>query len=110
MVRINGFNRYYGHCGSLDMPPYVWVDTGKVTALPDRQEGVDRNKDPYGWYRKGPIGSDFHIDEVLPHLFEKSIAYVKERAKTQNPSFFTCPCPLRIPRSCPSRPTKEPAR
>ena len=34
---VNGFDRYYGHCGSLDMPPYVWVDTGKVTALPDRQ-------------------------------------------------------------------------
>ena len=21
---INGFDRYYGHCGSLDMAPYVW--------------------------------------------------------------------------------------
>ena len=37
---INGFDRYYAHCGSLDMPPYVWVDTGKVTAQPDRVEGV----------------------------------------------------------------------
>ena len=35
---INGFDYYYGHCGSLDMPPYVWVD-GRVTAVPDR-EGV----------------------------------------------------------------------
>jgi len=35
---INGFDYYYGHCGSLDMPPYVWVDTGKVTAVPDREE------------------------------------------------------------------------
>ena len=31
---INGFDGYYGHCGSLDMAPYVWVDTGKVTAQP----------------------------------------------------------------------------
>ena len=90
---VNGFDRYYGHCGSLDMPPYVWVDTGKVTALPDRQEGVNRNEDPYGWYRKGPIGSDFHIDEVLPHLFDKSIAYVKERAKTKKPFFLYLPLP-----------------
>ena len=90
---VNGFDRYYGHCGSLDMPPYVWVDTGKVTALPDRQEGVSRNEDPYGWYRKGPIGSDFHIDEVLPHLFDKSIAYVKERAKTKKPFFLYLPLP-----------------
>jgi arylsulfatase A len=33
---INGFDQYYGHCGSLGMPPYVWVDTGRVTAKPDR--------------------------------------------------------------------------
>jgi len=78
---VNGFDQYYGHCGSLDMPPYVWVDTGKVTALPDREEGVTRKDDAYGWYRKGPISPDFNIDEVLPHLFDKSIAYVKSRSE-----------------------------
>ena len=76
---INGFDQYYGHCGSLDMPPYVWVDTGRITAEPDRIEGVTREEDQYGWYRKGPIGSDFKIPEVLPHLFDKSIGYVQER-------------------------------
>lgn len=90
---INGFDRYYGHCGSLDMAPYVWVDTGKVTAQPDRMEGVTSKQDRYGWYRKGPMGSDFHIDEVLPHLFDKSIAYVKERAKTKKPFFLYLPLP-----------------
>ena len=90
---INGFTNYYGHCGSLDMPPYVWVDTGKVTAQPKREEGVDRTEDPYGWYRKGPIGPDFKIDEVLPHLFEKSVAYVKERAKKKKPFFLYLPLP-----------------
>ena len=78
---INGFDHYYAHCGSLDMPPYVWVDTGKITAPPDREEGVTSKQDPYGWYRKGPIGSDFHIDEVLPHLFDKSIAHIGQRAR-----------------------------
>jgi arylsulfatase A len=63
------------------MPPYVWVDTGKVTAQPDRVEGVTKGQDRYGWYRKGPIGSDFKIPEVLPHLFDKSIEYVKSRAE-----------------------------
>jgi len=78
---INGFDRYYGHCGSLDMPPYVWVDTGKITAQPDRVEGVSRAEDRYGWYRKGPIGADFKIPEVLPHLFDKSIQYIGSRAE-----------------------------
>jgi arylsulfatase A len=90
---INGFINYYGHCGSLDMPPYVWVDTRKVTALPDREEGVTRKEDPYGWYREGPIGPDFKIDEVLPHLFDKSITYVKQRAKKKKPFFLYLPLP-----------------
>ena len=90
---INGFVNYYGHCGSLDMPPYVWVDTGKITAQPDRDEGVTRSEDAYGWYREGPIGSDFHIDEVLPHLFEKSVSYIKERAKKKKPFFLYLPLP-----------------
>jgi arylsulfatase A len=88
---INGFDRYYGHCGSLDMPPYVWVDTGSITAQPDREEGVSKQDDPYGWYRHGPIGADFHIKQVLPHLFEKSIAHIEARAeaaKAGNPFFL----------------------
>ena len=90
---INGFSNYYGHCGSLDMPPYVWVDTGKPTAVPLREEGVSKLQDPYGWYRKGPIAPDFKIDEVLPHLFDKSIAYVQERAKKKKPFFLYLPLP-----------------
>ena len=90
---INGFTNYYGHCGSLDMPPYVWVDTGAPTALPLREEGVSKKKDPYGWYRHGPIAPDFKIDEVLPHLFDKSIAYVADRAKRRQPFFLYLPLP-----------------
>ena len=91
---INGFDKYYGHCGSLDMPPYVWVDTGRVTAVPDREEGVSPKDDHYGWYRKGPIGSDFHIQEVLPHLFDKSMEYVNDRseeARNGKPFFLYFP-------------------
>ncbi len=93
---INGFDGYYGHCGSLDMPPYVWVDTGKCTAIPVREEGVTRTQDPYGWYRKGPISPDFSIPEVLPHLFDKAVAHVSSRAadaKDGKPFFLYLPLP-----------------
>lgn len=93
---INGFTNYYGHCGSLDMAPYVWVDTGNITATPDREEGVTREESPYGWYRKGPISPDFNIEQVLPHLLDKSIDYVKERApkaKEGEPFFLYLPLP-----------------
>ena len=98
---INGFDQYYGHCGSLDMPPYVWVDTGKVTAQPKREEGVTKKEDPYGWYRKGPIAPDFKIDEVLPHLFDKTMERVKERAKEDKPFFIYLPLPAPHTPSCP---------
>ncbi len=78
---INGFDRYYAHCGSLDMPPYVWVDTGKATSIPTREKGVTAKEDAYGWYRKGPIADDFKIEEVLPHLFTKAIESVTEQAE-----------------------------
>ena len=93
---INGFDRYFGHCGSLDMPPYVWVETGKITAEPDREEGVSRNEDRYGWYRKGPIGSDFHIEKVLPLLFEKTVESIHKNApaaKDGKPFFIYLPLP-----------------
>ena len=90
---INGFEQYYGHCGSLDMPPYVWVETGRITAIPTRQEGMTKQEDPYGWYRKGPIGSDFVIAEVLPHLFEKAISRIKERTAEKEPFFLYLPLP-----------------
>ncbi|MGC6467718.1 MAG: sulfatase-like hydrolase/transferase, partial [Akkermansiaceae bacterium] len=93
---INGFKNYYGHCGSLDMAPYVWVDTGKVTMVPNRQEGVTKKEDPYGWYRKGPISDDFVIEDVLPHLFKKSTDYINARAgdaKNGKPFFLYLPLP-----------------
>ncbi len=85
---INGFDYYYGHCGSLDMPPYVWVDTGHITAPPNREEGVSKQQNPYGWYRHGPIGADFHIDQALPHLFDKAIAHIQSRAAAKNGTPF----------------------
>ena len=93
---INGFDGYYGHCGSLDMAPYVWVDTGKCTAVPDRSEGVTKKEDAYGWYREGPISPDFNIPDVLPHLFDKAIDHVKSRAddaKSGQPFFLYLPLP-----------------
>ncbi len=90
---INGFDQYYGHCGSLDMPPYVWVNTGMPTSVPTREEGVTKQQASYGWYRKGPIGDDFKIEQVLPHLFEKSLAYVDERVKAGQPFFLYLPLP-----------------
>lgn len=77
---VNGFDKYFAHAASLDMPPYVWVDTGRITAAPDREEGVTKKEDRYGWFREGPMGADFQVDDVLPRLFDEAVSYVGERA------------------------------
>ena len=87
---INGFDTYKGFCGSLDMPPYVWVKDGKATAQPAGDTG---NKDKFGMWRTGPTSPDFNHEQVLPQIFEWAGDHVKERAKTDQPFFLYLPLP-----------------
>ncbi|WP_200976030.1 arylsulfatase [Echinicola sp. 20G] len=81
----NGFDYAYGHVASLDIPPYVYVENGKVTAIPtDSTE----SKDKYGWWRKGMTAPDFKHEDVTPNFFRRAISYVQERAKTDQPFFL----------------------
>lgn len=85
-----GFDYYYGHCGSLDMAPYVYVENGKVTAAPDR---TTVNHDYKGFWREGLTGSDFNHTLVTPHFVELAQNYIEERAKTGEPFFLYLPLP-----------------
>ncbi len=81
----NGFDYAYGHSGSLDMAPYVYVENGKVTALPDRKTV---NDDFQGFWREGPTGSDFIHEDVTPNFFRRSKEYIKQRAAEKEPFFL----------------------
>ncbi|WP_288369862.1 arylsulfatase [uncultured Algoriphagus sp.] len=80
-----GFDYAYGHSGSLDMAPYVYVENGKVTAIPDT---VTVNTGKYSWWREGPTSPDFDHDQVTPNFFERSIQYIKDQSQTANPFFL----------------------
>ena len=80
-----GFNYSYGHSGSLDMAPYVYVENGRATEVPD---STTVNTGKYSWWRKGPTSSDFIHDEVTPHFFNKSISYIKDHAQKEDPFFL----------------------
>lgn len=80
-----GFNYAYGHSGSLDMAPYVYVENGMPTVVPDT---VTVNKGKYSWWREGPTGSDFDHELVTPHFFEKSYEFIKQRANKDKPFFL----------------------
>jgi arylsulfatase A len=82
---VNGFDYAYGHSGSLDMAPYVYVENGKVTALPDR---ITVNEDYQGFWREGPTGSDFFHEDVTPNFFRRSMDYIRQRATEEQPFFL----------------------
>ncbi len=87
-----GFTYSYGFSGSLDMPPYVYVEDRKPTGIPtDSTVSVDDK----GFWRRGPTGPDFRHAEVLPHLTSKAIRYIERRAKDTKPFFlyFALPAP-----------------
>jgi len=80
-----GFDYAYGHSGSLDMAPYVYVENGNITATVD---SVTVDKGKYTWWREGPTASDFIHDQVTPHFFQRAVTYVREQSKGDAPFFL----------------------
>ena len=80
-----GFDYSYGHAGSLDMAPYVYVENGMATAQPNR---ITVNKDKYGWWREGPTAADFDHDDVTPNFFRKTIDYISTENTHKKPFFI----------------------
>jgi arylsulfatase A-like enzyme len=80
-----GFDYAYGHSGSLDMAPYVYVENGKATAKVDTVT-VDTGK--YTWWREGPTASDFQHDDVTPNFFRKSMEFIEQKSKEDDPFFL----------------------
>jgi len=96
-----GFTYSYGHSGSLDMAPYVYVENGLITKQPD---SITEDKGKYTWWRKGPTSKDFIHDDVTPNFFRRSFDYLKKRAADKKPFFLYLALPS--PHT-PILPTKE---
>lgn len=80
-----GFDYSYGICGSLDMPPYVYVENGQSTSIPtDTTQSVDDK----GFWRKGLTGKDFSHADVIDRFQEKALRYIAERADQKEPFFL----------------------
>ncbi|NND32649.1 MAG: arylsulfatase [Saprospiraceae bacterium] len=80
-----GFTYAYGHSGSLDMAPYVYVENGMPTAIPDT---VTVNTGKYSWWRKGPTAPDFIHEDVTPNFFRRAIEYIRESKTVSKPYFL----------------------
>ena len=76
-----GFDYFFGISASLDMPPYVYLEQDHVTAMPDRVESNEWDKgNSYNkkMFRKGPVGSDFHHEEVFGRMADKALELLEE--------------------------------
>ena len=80
-----GFDYAYGHSGSLDMAPYVYVENGAITSEVDH---VTENKEKYTWWRKGPTARDFIHEDVTPNFFRRSINFIKEQQDKDTPFYL----------------------
>jgi arylsulfatase A-like enzyme len=79
-----GFDYFYGISASLDMPPYVYVENDRAVSLPDR---ITSGKGMQMW-REGPTGAGFEHRETLPHLVNKAVDYINEKANGDKPFFL----------------------
>ena len=77
-----GFDYSFGHSGSLDMAPYVYVENGMPTQIPTKST---INTGDFTWWREGPTADDFIHEDVTPNFFRKAGTYLKQRAKTKEP-------------------------
>lgn len=85
----NGFDYYFGISGSLDMPPYIYIENARFTELPDR---VTKNTGKKFW-REGPTAPGFHHENVLDELTEKVCDKISEYKDDPFFIYFPMPAP-----------------
>jgi len=85
-----GFDTFFGISASLDMPPYVYVEDDKLTAIPDRILPESGGKK---YWREGPAAPDFVMEEVLDTLSQKATGFIDECTAADKPFFLYFPLP-----------------
>ncbi|MCH2176454.1 MAG: arylsulfatase [Lentisphaeria bacterium] len=80
----NGFDHFFGICGSLDMPPYVYVKDDMPV------------EEPKSWatqqdfFRAGPRMSSMRSNNVLEHITDRAVDYIHKHDQ-ENPFFLYFP-------------------
>ena len=83
-----GFDSFFGIPASLDMVPYVYVENGRVLALPTAQSEKSPKPNYFDgvFWREGPAAPGFRHREVLPELTKRAEQFV--RAQSADRPFF----------------------
>lgn len=92
-----GFDYSFNISGSLDMPPYCFIENGRVVDLPAME------KEPYNpQQRPGLMTPGWRDEEVDVTFAQRAISWIEEQAQTKKPFF------LYLTPSAPHRPCMPP--
>ncbi|GAA3209798.1 sulfatase family protein [Dactylosporangium siamense] len=67
-----GFDRFFGIAGSLDMPPYTFIDQDRTLGIPDREKEVYLTEQRPGLQVEG-----FREDEIDVRFAAEAVAWIR---------------------------------
>lgn len=79
----HGYDTYFGP-DVPDFPPFAWIDSDRLTAMPTENS----KPDPRGG-RGGPLVPGWEPEAMLSTMADKVAEYIKARAADQKPFFLT---------------------
>ncbi len=83
-----GFDYSYSIVGSLDMPPYVYVENSLPVGIP---KDTCVGGKSLGFYRSGLIAQGFKQEETLGVFTAKALQYIRDKAGDEKPFFLYLP-------------------
>ena len=91
-----GFDYYFGD-GTINYPPFAWIENDKVVAAPTMMLDTTRFPEvpegPWGT-RDGPMAEDWNPYDVLPRITEKAVTWIgKQSAEKPFFLYFALPSP-----------------
>ncbi|MEL7586527.1 MAG: arylsulfatase [Prolixibacteraceae bacterium] len=91
----HGFDYSYILPASLDMPPYCYLENGKLTApLTEQTPGNNPDNGTTGaFWREGLMAAGFDFELVTPTFMQKAVSYIKKQASSEKPFFLYLPFP-----------------
>lgn len=89
----HGFDYYFGD-GTINFPPYTFVENDKVYEVPTENFDLTGMKTKEGsWeFRPGPMAKDWNPYNVLPTLKDKAVEWIENQGD-ETPFFLYMPFP-----------------
>ena len=100
-----GFDEAYFVSGSMDLPPYVYLDGNKATAIPTVNKGL-RHNEYNDFIRIGAATEDFDATKGLETWANKATAFIQQQAQKKDKQPFFLYLPLTSPHT-PIAPGKD---